>query len=146
MMAGSAPHQQTQIVLRQNGAGSRRAVSHSLREARRTMVRKSSSASSPRRRCSSGSYSSGRGCRFGSTIADRRGRSSSSAICETCADRRFFIGAGVTIAEATAGCVRFRLRPRERQDFGSTLGMAMRPRCVSACNLNPPERGIGVQD
>ena len=65
------------------------------------------------------------GFRFGSTIAERC--SWSSVI-----GRRFFIGAGVTIAEATAGCVRFRLRPRERQDFGSTLGMAMRPRIIAA--------------
>ena len=39
---------------------------------------------------------------------------------------RFFIRAGVTIAEAMAGCLRF-LRPRLRQDFGSLSGMAMLP-------------------
>jgi hypothetical protein len=64
---------------------------------------------------------------FGSTIAERCGCSWSSVIC-----RRFFIGAGVTIAEASTGCVRFFLRPRLRQVFGSTSGIAMLPRIIAA--------------
>jgi hypothetical protein len=64
---------------------------------------------------------------FGSTVADCRGCSWPPVIC-----RRFFIGAGVTIAEANAGCARVRFRPRERQVFGSTSGMAIRPRIIAA--------------
>jgi hypothetical protein len=48
--------------------------------------------------------------------------------------RRFFIGAGVTIAQVSAGSL---LRPRLRHCFGSTFGMAMLPgsrfvRCLGA--------------
>jgi hypothetical protein len=68
---------------------------------------------------------------FGSTIAERCGSSWPSIIC-----RRFFIGAGVTIADASAGCVRFFLRPRLRQarvtpPFGTSLMEFSDRRCAS---------------
>jgi hypothetical protein len=58
-------------------------------------------------------------CRFpfGSTMAERRGCSWLSSLAWITDPRRFFIGAGVTITDATAGCLRF-LRPLLRQIFG----------------------------
>jgi hypothetical protein len=56
---------------------------------------------------------------------------------------RFFIGTGVTIADASVGC--FRLRPRLRQVFGSTSGMAMRPRIIATGKMeaaHPPSKPV----
>jgi hypothetical protein len=59
--------------------------------------------------------------------------------CRRCMDR-VWLPYRAQIAEANAGCVRFRLRPRERQVFGSTSGMAMRPRIIAAgmCKAGDP--------
>jgi hypothetical protein len=67
---------------------------------------------------------------FGSTIAERV----SSRIT---GPRRFFIGAGMTIAAQAIRC--FRLL-RDRQVFGSLSGVAMLPRIIAAARWNPLTR------